>query len=126
MFNFLKPAPAAPQMSMKDIAAKAKAGELLLIDVRERAELAASGTAQHAIHIPVGLIAMKADPKSPDHDKRFKADVPVAVFCASGGRSALAGKVLQEMGFTQVFNLVPFKDWAEGGGAVERPVDKGM
>lgn len=114
MFNFLKPAPAAPQLSLKDIAAKAKAGEILLIDVRERAELAASGTAQHAIHIPVGLIAMKADPKSPDYDKRFKADVPVAVFCASGGRSGMAAQTLGRLGY-QAMNLGGFSGLAQGG-----------
>jgi molecular chaperone IbpA len=39
--------------------------------VREKAELHASGTAKGALHIPVSLIAMKADPKGPDFDKRF-------------------------------------------------------
>jgi rhodanese-related sulfurtransferase len=38
----------------------------------------------------------------------------------SGGRSALAGKALKELGFDDVRNLGAFKDRAEAGG----PVDK--
>jgi hypothetical protein len=32
----------------------------------------------------------------------------------------LSGKVLKEMGYDQVYNLGAFKDWAEGGGAIDR------
>jgi rhodanese-related sulfurtransferase len=45
----------------------------------------------------------------------------VIVYCASGGRSALSGKVLKEMGYAQVYNLGAVKDRAEGGGAVDKP-----
>jgi rhodanese-related sulfurtransferase len=44
----------------------------------------------------------------------------VILYCASGGRSALAGKALQDLGYRDVRNLGAFKDWAENGGAVER------
>jgi hypothetical protein len=27
------------------------------------------------------------------------------------------------MGYTQVYNVGAFKDWAESGGAVEKPID---
>jgi len=45
----------------------------------------------------------------------------VIVYCASGGRSALAGKTLKELGYDKVFNVGGFKDWVEAGGAVEKP-----
>ena len=49
--------------------------------------------------------------------------LPVYIlYCASGGRSALSGKVLKEMGYHEVYNLGAFKDWAEGGGAVDKPL----
>ncbi|HMA57561.1 MAG TPA: rhodanese-like domain-containing protein, partial [Pseudolabrys sp.] len=48
------------------------------------------------------------------------------VYCASGGRAALAGKVLKDMGYGQVYNLGAFKDWVENGGAIEKPIDMGM
>ena len=42
------------------------------------------------------------------------------VYCASGGRSALSGKVPKDFGFANVFNLGGFKDWVDSGS----PVDK--
>jgi rhodanese-related sulfurtransferase len=42
------------------------------------------------------------------------------LYCASGGRSALGGKLLKDMGYEKVFNLGGFKDWAAGGGKVEK------
>ncbi len=47
------------------------------------------------------------------------------LYCASGGRAALAGKVLKDMGYEKVYNLGAFKDWAEDGGAIEKPVEPG-
>jgi rhodanese-related sulfurtransferase len=44
----------------------------------------------------------------------------VIVYCASGGRSALAGKALKDLGYRDVRNLGAFKEWAENGGAVEQ------
>ena len=59
-------------------------------------------------------------PKSPSHDKNFAKDKNVILYCASGGRSALAGKLLKDMGYEQVYNVGGFKDWADSGGAVEK------
>ncbi len=42
---------------------------------------------------------------------------------ASGGRSALAGMVLKDMGYGQVYNMGAFKDWADNGGTIEKPID---
>ena len=42
------------------------------------------------------------------------------VHCAGGGRAALAGKLLLDMGYTDVRNLGGFKDWVEAGGEVDR------
>jgi rhodanese-related sulfurtransferase len=66
------------------------------------------------------MLEFRADPESPYHDKNFGKDKAVIVYCASGGRSALSGKVLKDLGYERVYNLGAFKDWAEGGGAVEK------
>ena len=71
------------------------------------------------------MIEFRADPESPFHDPSFDRDRPVIVYCASGGRSALAGKVLLDLGFKDVRNLGGFKDWTEAGGEVERTVEPG-
>ena len=68
------------------------------------------------------MLEFRADPESPYHDKAFAKDKTVILNCASGGRSALAGKALKDLGYAEVFNLGAFKDWAESGGAVDRPV----
>jgi rhodanese-related sulfurtransferase len=67
------------------------------------------------------MLEFRADPDSPYHDKNFSRDKSVIVYCASGGRSALAGKTLKELGYDKVFNVGGFKDWVEAGGAVEKP-----
>ena len=43
-----------------------KAGEITLLDVREAAEVQASGTAAGALHIPLAMVPLKADPTAPD------------------------------------------------------------
>jgi len=68
------------------------------------------------------MLEFRADPESPYHDKAFAKDKTVILNCASGGRSALACKALKDLGYAEVFNLGAFKDWAESGGAVDRPV----
>ena len=98
----------------------------LVVDVRDAPELEAAGKVPGAVHVSRGMLEFRADPASPYHDARFAADRPVLVYCASGGRSALAGKTLKDMGFARVFNIGGFKDWVEAGGEVERIVDKGM
>ena len=63
-------------------------------------------------------------PPPPYYNPAFKTDRPVILYCASGGRTALSGKLLQEMGYTHVYNMGGFKDWAEVGGAVAQIADK--
>lgn len=98
----------------------------LLLDVRDAPELEASGRAVGSHHIPRGMLEFRADPTSPYHDAELRQDRPVILHCASGGRSALAGKLLRDMGYTHVFNLGGFKDWKDAGGPIEEPLDKGM
>ncbi len=92
----------------------------LVVDVRDSAEIKASGKVKGAINVPRGMIEFRADADTPYHDKAFAKDRPVIVYCASGGRSALSGKVLKDFGYREVYNLGAFKDWAESGGAVEK------
>jgi rhodanese-related sulfurtransferase len=98
----------------------------LVVDVRDAPEVEKSGKLEGAIHVSRGMLEFRADPASPYHDKHFDPARPVIVYCASGGRSALAGRTLQELGYAHVYNLGAFKDWAEQGGAIERPIEPGM
>ena len=96
-------------------------GNALLVDVRDAPEVERSGKAAGAVHVSRGMLEFRADPESPYHDKNFAKDKTVIIYCASGGRSALSGKVLKDLGYEQVYNLGAFKDWAEGGGAIDKP-----
>src|SRR5580692_6943476 len=87
--------------------------------------IAKGGTVAGALHVSRGMLEFRADPESPYHDKNFTKDKTVIVYCASGGRSALSGKVLKDMGYDRVYNLGAFKDWAEVGGAVDKPIEPG-
>jgi rhodanese-related sulfurtransferase len=100
-------------------------GNTLVVDVRDAPEVEKSGKVAGALHVSRGMLEFRADPESPYHDKNFTKEKAVILYCASGGRSALAGKVLKEMGYDQVYNLGAFKDWAEGGGEVDKPIEPG-
>jgi rhodanese-related sulfurtransferase len=95
-------------------------GNTLVVDVRDAPEVEKSGKVAGAVHVSRGMLEFRADPESPYHDKNFAKDKNVILYCASGGRSALAGKLLKDMGYEHVYNVGGFKDWADSGGAVER------
>jgi rhodanese-related sulfurtransferase len=101
-------------------------GNTLVVDVRDTPEVEKSGKVAGAVHVSRGMLEFRADPESPYHDKNFAKDKTVILYCASGGRSALSGKTLKDMGYAQVYNLGAFKDWAESGGAVDKPSTPGM
>jgi rhodanese-related sulfurtransferase len=109
-----------PKISPKDASALMKGGNVLVVDVRDGTELQATGKIPGAAQVSRGMIEFRADPESPYHDNSFSRDKIVLVYCASGGRSALAGKALQDLGYRDVRNLGGFKDWVESGGAVEK------
>jgi len=95
-------------------------GNALVVDVRDAAEVQQSGKIAGAVHVSRGLLEFRADPESPTHDKNFAKDKNVIVYCGSGGRAALSGKLLKDFGYERVFNLGGFKDWAAAGGEVEK------
>ncbi len=102
--------------------AKAMRGQpgVVFVDLREPAEIAASGKVPGALAIPRGLLEFRADPEGASADASLTGAKTVVAYCASGGRSALAGKTLQEMGYADVRNLGRFQDWVEAGGEAEK------
>lgn len=118
MFNFMRSAPAQAALSVPEIAALVEKGEMSLVDVREMGEVKASGKAKGAKVIPLSVLGLKCDPQAVDcmiaHDK------PVALYCASGGRSSMAAQTLSRLGYAEVVNIGGFGDWISAGGQVER------
>jgi rhodanese-related sulfurtransferase len=96
-------------------------GNAVVLDVRDAPEVEKSGKVAGAVHIPRGMVEFRADPESPYYDQNLAKDKAVIVYCAGGGRAALSGQALKEMGYGEVYNLGGFNDWAEAGGAIDKP-----
>jgi len=92
----------------------------LVVDVRDAPEVQASGKVKGALNISRGMLEFRADADTPYHNAEFRKDRPIILYCGSGGRAALSGKALKDMGYESVHNLGAFKDWAESGGEVEK------
>lgn len=104
-----------PEISATEVNGMRGRDDVLIVDVREATEVAASGKVAGAVNVSRGLLEFKADPASPMHDEAFRPDKTVILYCGTGGRAALAGKALKELGYTDVHNLGGFKGWLEAG-----------
>jgi rhodanese-related sulfurtransferase len=109
-----------PRISPAEARGLVGRADVLFLDVREPAEVATSGKVPGALAIPRGLVEFRADPNSPMHDAAFDRAKTIVAYCASGGRSALVGKTLKDMGYANVHNLGGFKGWLDSGGDVEK------
>ena len=93
----------------------------LLLDVREHAEWE-KGHIPEAILAPRGMLEWYADPTTPyaKAELTTKRDARIIVACASGGRSVLAARTLQSMGYTNVANMAGgFNEWSKQGFPIE-------
>jgi rhodanese-related sulfurtransferase len=104
-----------PKLSPTEAAEKMRSGDVLVVDVRDPTEVQQTGRIKGAVNVSRGMLEFRADPESQYHNPVFQKDKTILVHCASGGRSALAGKTLQDMGYTAVFNIGGFKDLTEAG-----------
>lgn len=116
MFSFLRSGPSGPGPSLQATLQEVAAGRMLLIDVREIAEARASGVIEGAQVLPLSLLPLKADPRQPGCE--LPQGLPLAVYCASGARSASAAQALQRLGYGAVTNLGGLRDVAAGGARV--------
>jgi len=88
----------------------------LLIDVREQNEWN-DGHLPAAIHVPRGYLELKIEDAVPDKD------TPLLLYCAGGVRSMLAGKTLQDMGYTNVSSLAGgYTAWTASGYDTVKPL----
>lgn len=118
MLSLFRSAVARPDP--RDLIRRAEAGEIVVLDVRDASELAATGKAPVAHHVPLATLRMKADARSPDCLPALKEGKPVAVYCAAGGRAGMAKAVLEELGHAEVHNLGGLSHWQAAGGGVAR------
>lgn len=89
------------------LAPRVAAGEVTVLDVRNRAEFEA-GHLPSALHIPVGYLEERL--------AEIPRDKPIVLHCQGGGRSAIAASVLQKLGVTNATDLRGgYGAWAKAG-----------
>jgi rhodanese-related sulfurtransferase len=101
-YTLMRPALAGPTLDAETAFKRAQSGEITLVDIRQPQEWAETGSPQGAHRL---------DLLSPDFLDRLselaKGDParPIALICASGGRSARTAQALTEAGFTNVLDV---------------------
>lgn len=111
----------AAKQRCREIGAEEAAAALVdadvVIDVREPEEFAA-GHIPGAINLPRGLLEFKMS-NSPALERR---DLGILVYCSTGGRSALAGCSLLDMGYLKVASIAGgFDAWKGAGRPIAKP-----
>ena len=92
----------------------------LLIDVRNENEFE-DGYIPGAVNVPRGLIEFRIWKLVGFPDKTDTA-TKMTLYCATGGRCALATKSLQDLGFTNVTSAdMKYDDWVKAGYPVAMP-----
>ena len=100
------------QVSVHEAAELQRLDAAILIDLRDVRELQKMGIVPRAFHAPRGMLEFWVDPDSPYHKPVFRTDKKLVLFCASGPRSALAARTLQDMGMDNVLDMDGgFTEW---------------
>lgn len=80
---------------------------IILVDVRTESEYE-SGHIASAILIPLDSLSSLAESMLP------KKDTKIIIYCRSGNRSAQAVSILDDLGYTQLYDLGGIIDWPYG------------
>lgn len=92
----------------------------LIVDVRNENEFE-DGFIPGAVNVPRGLIEFRIW-KLVGFPDRTDMNAKMTLYCATGGRCALATKSLQDLGFTNVTSVdMKFDDWVKAGYPVAKP-----
>jgi rhodanese-related sulfurtransferase len=93
-------------ISASDALELSNKNECNLIDIRDAIELQNLGRIENSFHISRGLLEFSIHPDSAYvQNNNIDLDKEIVLFCAAGGRSALAAKTLKEMGFNKVSHV---------------------
>ncbi|HZP88018.1 MAG TPA: rhodanese-like domain-containing protein [Burkholderiales bacterium] len=89
---------------------------VVFVDIRDVRELERDGMIPNAFHAPRGMLEFWVDPASPYYKDVFGSGKELVFYCASGWRSALATRAVQEMGLTPVCHVEGgFTAWKKAG-----------
>jgi rhodanese-related sulfurtransferase len=99
--------------------------DVVFVDLRDPRERERDGSIPGAFSCPRGMLEFWVDPDSPYAKPVFAEPKRFVFFCASGWRSALATKTVQDMGMENVGHLAGgFGAWKAAGGPVAPIVAK--
>ncbi|MFZ3033959.1 MAG: rhodanese-like domain-containing protein [Parvibaculum sp.] len=94
--------------------------DITFVDLRDPREREREGSIPDAFSCPRGMLEFWVDPESPYAKPVFAEPKIFVFFCASGWRSALATKAVQDMGMENACHITGgFTAWRTAGGAVE-------
>jgi rhodanese-related sulfurtransferase len=108
-------------VSAEQAIADSKRADVVIVDIRDPREIEREGRIPGSFHAPRGMLEFWVDPESPYFKPIFGEDKTFIIHCASGWRSALSTKTLQDMGLKTVRNLKGgFSAWKAAGGLTEK------
>jgi rhodanese-related sulfurtransferase len=108
-------------LAAADAAAELEHADVLLVDVREPGETA-RGIIPGAVLVPRGMLEFRADIATAYHLDGFDPGRRVILYCATGSRSALAARSLQELGYRDVAHLRGgLTAWLDEGRSISGP-----
>lgn len=108
-------------LSTDQVAVELETGAAVLVDLREPTETA-KGVIPGAVRAPRGMLEFHADPSTPYHLASLDPARRTILYCASGARSALGVRALQDLGYSDVVHMgAGFKGWAEENRPVALP-----
>jgi rhodanese-related sulfurtransferase len=100
-----------------------KDSNVLVIDPRDAADIPYTGIIPGAMNISYGSLTYRADDEVPPEWRELELQDrarPIIMACATGELGALAGKLLQDMGFTNISNLEGgTQAWVDAGFPVD-------
>lgn len=107
-------------LSTAELENELEAGDTVVVDIRDVRELYLKGKIPGAVHAPRGMLEFWIDPASEYYRKVFDPSKRYVLYCAGGGRSALAAKVMKDMGYPDIGHLEPgFDGWEADGRGIE-------
>src|SRR6266851_7001686 len=108
-------------LTVDQVASEIADTEVLLVDLREPAERTEQDAIGGSVQAPRGMLEFYADPASAYHLAEFDPVRRTILYCASGGRSALAARTLQQLGYNSAAHLDGgVKAWLAAGRTLER------
>jgi rhodanese-related sulfurtransferase len=94
--------------------------DTVVVDIRDNRELYLKGKIPGALSAPRGMLEFWVDPESEYYREAFNPSKRYVLYCAGGGRSALAAKTMKDMGYPNVAHLEPgFGGWEAAGLEIE-------